>query len=142
MEKEQKKLLDEKQKQEEETKKSEVVQEAPKEQAKVEEKPKEEEKSLIEIKGQQPSEAELRKIEELRKLKEMAKAKKDSAPVEVKGEELPKINAPSLPPVQLHRKGQFEMIPDFLKDKSLQRDMISLNERDLMQEALDKQAKN
>lgn len=39
----------------------------------------------------------------------------------------------------VQRKGQFEMIPDFLKKKELQRDFTALQEDDLMQNAFKKQ---
>jgi len=38
-----------------------------------------------------------------------------------------------------HRKGAFEMIPDFLKEKEVKADMFSVNEMDILQEALAKQ---
>ena len=40
-----------------------------------------------------------------------------------------------------HRKGAFEMIPDFLKEKEVKADMFSVNEMDILQEALAKQQK-
>jgi hypothetical protein len=54
---------------------------------------------------------------------------------------MPTKIAPSLPPVNLHRKGQFEMIPDFLKPREIMRDEIAIQEKDLLQEALNKQEK-
>jgi hypothetical protein len=56
------------------------------------------------------SEAELKKLEELRNLKMQAKVKKEKGGPE----DLPKIKADALPPVMMSRKGQFEIIPDFL----------------------------
>ena len=98
-------------------------------------------KELIEIKAAGgPSEAELRKMEELRKLKEQNKLKKEKKK-DTADDALPKIKAPALPPVSMQRRGQFEMIPDFLNKKEVNKDMSSLNEMDLMQEALDKQQK-
>lgn len=118
-----------------------VKPEIKKEEPKKELPPKEEAKPLVEIKGQAPSEAEIKKLEELRRLKEQAKLNKSpSKKPDSKGVDLPKINAPSLPPVMMHRKGQFDMIPDFLKDKKVQKDMNTVQERDLLQEALDKQS--
>ena len=53
--------------------------------------------------------------------------------------DLPKIKADALPPVQMARKGQFEMIPDFLQKKAVQKDLTSLNEMDMMEAAMKKQ---
>lgn len=53
--------------------------------------------------------------------------------------DLPKIKADALPPVMMSRKGQFEMIPDFLQKKAVAKDLTSLGEMDMMQEALKKQ---
>lgn len=67
--------------------------------------------------------------------------KETPKPEEIKKEEedLPKIKADILPPVQFQRRGQFEMIPDFLKQKEVFHDMNSLNDQDLMEAALRKQ---
>jgi hypothetical protein len=46
---------------------------------------------------------------------------------------------PELPPVMAQRKGAFEVIPDFLKQKELQRDLTNVGEKDMMAEALKKQ---
>ncbi len=65
------------------------------------------------------SQAELKKLQELKKLKKQAKLKKQKEKEEQK-DELPQISAKkadALPPVMMQRKGQFEMIPDFLKSK-------------------------
>ena len=45
----------------------------------------------------------------------------------------------SLPPVMAKRQGGFEMIPDFLKMKEVQKDMNNINSLDMMQEAFKKQ---
>ena len=37
------------------------------------------------------------------------------------------------------RKGAFEVIPDFLKQRELQRDLTNVGEKDMMAEALKKQ---
>mmetsp|Transcript_1494 Transcript_1494/g.2633 ORF Transcript_1494/g.2633 Transcript_1494/m.2633 type:complete len:142 (+) Transcript_1494:1252-1677(+) len=78
-------------------------------------------------------------MEELRKLREEAKLKKGGAKEESGSKEsaLPSIRAPALPPVMMHRKGQFEMIPDFLK--GTHKEINAINEKDMLQEALDKQ---
>lgn len=57
------------------------------------------------------SEAELKKLEELRNMKRAGTLKKQEPKADM---DLPKIKADALPPVQMSRKGQFEMIPDFL----------------------------
>jgi hypothetical protein len=82
------------------------------------------------------SEAELKKLEELRNLKKQGTLKKQEPKPDM---DLPKIKADSLPPVQMSRKGQFEMIPDFLQKKEVQKDLTSLGEMDMMAEALRKQ---
>ena len=48
------------------------------------------------------------------------------------------MKADSLPPVNFKRKGQFELIPDFLK-KDTQKDLASVAEKDMMAEAMSKQ---
>ena len=48
------------------------------------------------------------------------------------------MKADALPPVALKRKGQFEMIPDFLK-KETQKDLSNIAELDMMNEAMAKQ---
>ena len=46
----------------------------------------------------------------------------------------------SLPALQMGgRKGGFDKIPDFLQKKEVLKDMTSLNEMDMMQDALNKQ---
>jgi len=77
------------------------------------------------------SEAELKKLEELKKFKAMAKDKKKAA-AKTDEDPLPKIQMDSLPPVMMQRKGGFEMIPDFLKQKELVRDMTELGVADMM----------
>lgn len=52
--------------------------------------------------------------------------------------DLPKIKAEALPPVQMQRRGQFDLIPDFLAKKEVNRDVTSLQEMDLMADALNK----
>lgn len=77
-------------------------------------------------------------MEELKKLK----AQKNIKNQENQGEDqesLPKLKADILPPVMMQRKGQFEMIPDFLKQSDVKRDMFSLQEQDLMANAFRKQ---
>ena len=82
------------------------------------------------------SEAELKKLEELKKMKKAGGLKKAEPKPDM---DLPKIKADSLPPVMMGRKGQFEMIPDFLQKKAVQKDLTSLGEMDMMQAALNKQ---
>ena len=82
------------------------------------------------------SEAELKKLEELKKMKKAGGFKKAEPKPDM---DLPKIKADSLPPVMMGRKGQFEMIPDFLQKKAVQKDLTSLGEMDMMQAALNKQ---
>ena len=53
-----------------------------------------------------------KKLEELQKLRKEKKLKKEAKPSNDLG--LPKLNRDALPPVQMNRRGQFEMIPDFL----------------------------
>jgi len=48
------------------------------------------------------------------------------------------MKADSLPPVAFKRKGQFELIPDFLK-KETQKDMANVYELDTMADAMAKQ---
>ena len=47
------------------------------------------------------------------------------------------MKADSLPPVALKRRGQFEMIPDFLQ-KETQKDLNNVAELDMMAEAMAK----
>lgn len=82
------------------------------------------------------SDAELKKLEELKKMKKAGALKKTEPKPDM---DLPKIKADSLPPVMMGRKGQFEMIPDFLQKKAVQKDLTSLGEMDMMQAALKKQ---
>lgn len=82
------------------------------------------------------SEAEQRKLEELQKFKAARKAKKEQKPSNDLG--LPKLKADALPEIKA-RKGQFEMIPDFLQQKKMMMDMSNLNEMDMMNDALKKQ---
>lgn len=82
------------------------------------------------------SDAELKKLEELRNMKKAGTLKKQQPKADM---DLPKIKADSLPPVMMGRKGQFEMIPDFLQKKAVQKDLTSLGEMDMMQAALNKQ---
>ena len=58
------------------------------------------------------SDAEMKKLEELRNLKKAGALKKQEPKADMG---LPKIKADALPPVQMGRRGQFEMVPDFLK---------------------------
>ena len=75
------------------------------------------------------------KLEELKKMKKAGALKKTEPKPDM---DLPKIKADSLPPVMMGRKGQFEMIPDFLQKKAVQKDLTSLGEMDMMQAALKK----
>ena len=98
-----------------------------------------EKRPIVEVTGKPAmSEAEMKKLEQLKALKKQGKLKKAE---EKKTEEpLPKIKADILPPVQMQRRGQFDMVPDFLNKKEVLKDMTSLNEMDMMEEALKKQA--
>lgn len=93
---------------------------------------------LIEIKTPGLSEAEQRKLEELRKLKAQKNNKKEENQDDEQ-QNLPKLKADFLPPVMMQRKGQFDMIPDFLKQSDVKKDMFSLQEQDLMANAFRKQ---
>ena len=81
------------------------------------------------------SQAELKKLAELKRLKREAKKKKETEKTEDSG--LPKLSAMALPPVMEKRKGGFE-IPEFLKQE-VKRDLIAVEEKDMMSEALKKQ---
>ena len=81
------------------------------------------------------SQAELKKLAELKRLKREAKKKKEAEKTEDSG--LPKLSAMALPPVMEKRKGGFE-IPEFLKQE-VKRDLIAVEEKDMMSEALKKQ---
>ena len=97
---------------------------------------------LIEITGKPAmSHAELKKLEELKRLKREAKEKKkkDAAEQANKMESI-QMKADALPPVALKRKGQFELIPDFLQ-KETKKDLTNIAEMDMMAEALAKQDK-
>lgn len=83
------------------------------------------------------SQAELKKLAELKRLKREGKMKKEKKKEE--GDALPKLASTELPPVMLGRKGGFEFIPDFLKQKELARDLTNVGEKDMMAEALKKQ---
>lgn len=63
------------------------------------------------------SETELKKLEELKRLKmEKKKAKKKAAADALAQEpSATTMKADALPAIQMHRKGGFDMIPDFLK---------------------------
>ena len=88
-------------------------------------------KELIEVAaGNMMSDAEKKKLEELQKLRKEKKLKKEQKPSNDLG--LPKLTADALPPVQMNRRGQFEMIPDFLQQKKVQQDLNNLNEMDMM----------
>ena len=50
------------------------------------------------------------------------------------------MKADSLPPVALKRRGQFEMIPDFLQ-KETKKDLNNIAEMDMMADAMAKQDK-
>lgn len=98
-------------------------------------------KELVEVAGgNMMSEAEKKKLEELQKLRKEKKLKKEAKPSNDLG--LPKLNRDALPPVQMNRRGQFEMIPDFLQQKKVKQDINNLNEMDMMQDAFNKQDAN
>lgn len=85
------------------------------------------------------SQAELKKLEELKRLKKEAKLKKQKEAAEqAERKEAIQIKADSLPPVNLQRKGQFELIPDFLQ-KETKKDLNNIAELDMMAEAMAKQ---
>ena len=48
------------------------------------------------------------------------------------------MKADSLPPVALKRRGQFEIVPDFLK-KETKKDLANIAEMDMMAEVMAKQ---
>lgn len=83
------------------------------------------------------SQAELKKLAELKRLKREGNLKKKEKKDE--GDALPKMAAAHLPPVMSQRKGGFEFIPDFLKQKELARDLTNVGEKDMMAEALKRQ---
>lgn len=85
------------------------------------------------------SQAELKKLEELKRLKREAKLKKQQEANE-QAEKMNQIQikADSLPPVALKRRGQFEMIPDFLQ-KETQKDLNAVAEQDFMAASMAKQ---
>lgn len=74
---------------------------------------------MVEVKANEESAEEKRKLEELRKLKTLQKEKKKKEKEEAAKikNNLPPIGGDALPALQLGgRKGNFEMIPDFLKN--------------------------
>ena len=95
---------------------------------------------LIEITGKPAmSQAELKKLEELKRLKREVKLQKqkDAAEQAAKMDNI-QMKADSLPPVALKRKGQFELIPDFLQ-KETKKDLNAVAEHDFMAEINAKQ---
>ena len=50
------------------------------------------------------------------------------------------MKADALPPVALKRRGQFELVPDFLKQET-RKDLANVAEMDMMAEAMAKQDK-
>lgn len=84
------------------------------------------------------SHAELKKFEELKRLQKESKQKK-KLEAQQHQEKMGKIQqkADALPQVQLQRKGQFEMIPDFLK-KETQKDLDNIAQFDAMADAVAK----
>ena len=82
------------------------------------------------------SDAELRKLEELRNLKNKKKNQKQNQEEEKQPQTA--VKAAALPPVMMQRKGQFEMIPEFLQKNQVHKDMNSINETDLMQDVFKK----
>lgn len=89
------------------------------------------------------SHAELKKFEELKRLQKEAKLKKKSDATEhVQKMGVIQAKADSLPEVQFKRKGQFELIPDFLQ-KETKKDLDNIATFDAMADAQAKQdAKN
>ena len=74
------------------------------------------------------SDAEKKKLEELKKIK----TQKPKAEVAEKKEKV-KVED-SLPPLMMGgRKGQFDLIPDFLKQKEIKKDLGLVNEFDMME---------
>lgn len=95
------------------------------------EQPKATPERLVEITGKPAmSQAELKKLAELKRMKAEAKKKKKlEKEVEASGLGAPVSKLPamdSLPPLMMKRKGQFEMIPDFLKQKEVNKDMVEI----------------
>jgi hypothetical protein len=85
------------------------------------------------------SEAESRKLEELRAMKAQNKLKKkEAAEKPQEKQSLSTKKADALPPV-MQRKGQWEMIPEFLKQKGVLKDMNTIQEGDIMADAFKKQ---
>ena len=84
------------------------------------------------------SQAELKKLAELKRLKREAKKK---ATQEKPVDDTPKAPPVSLPPVMANRRGQFELIPDFLKQNEVKKDLFMVEEKDMLDEALRKQDK-
>ena len=100
--------------------------------------------ALTEIIGKPAmSQAELKKLAELKRLKREAKKKKKMG--ETPGAEndvFPVKKSFDLPPVQMQRRGQFDMVPDFLKQNmqnEAKQAMVEIEDRDMMSEALQRQ---
>jgi hypothetical protein len=93
---------------------------------------------LVEVAKTEMSEAELKKLEELKRLKKEKKAAKKAA-LEEEKVATTALKGDALPEIQLHRKGQFEMIPDFLKQKEVLHDLTALGVADMMSNAIKKQ---
>ena len=49
------------------------------------------------------------------------------------------MKADSLPPVAMKRRGQFELIPDFLSQQQVKKNIQNIEEMDMMTAALEKQ---
>lgn len=64
------------------------------------------------------SQAELKKLAELKRMKREAKKKKQMGETPgADGDVFPVKKTYDLPPVQMNRRGQFDMVPDFLKQQ-------------------------
>jgi hypothetical protein len=81
---------------------------------------------LVEIVTPGLSEVEQKKLAELKKFKEQSKLKKQEIKIQEKEKEsVSTLKADALPPV-MKRKGQWEMIPDFLKQKEVYKDINAI----------------
>ena len=94
---------------------------------------------LIDVKsGPIMTDAEKKKLEELQKLKAARKLQKQQDKEKLNNDlGLPKLKVDALPEIRA-RKGQFEMIPDFLQQKKVKEDINNLNDMDMMANALNK----
>lgn len=95
---------------------------------------------LIEITGKPAmSQAELKKFQELKRLQKEAKLQKQKE-AKQQAEKMNQIQskADSLPPVNMNRRGQFALIPDFLQQET-KKDLANLASLDALAEAQAKQ---